>query len=159
MMIIVSLLVCIVLISLCAETLGQKVEEFHAHGPMQFHDLAMGAFLEMRKINPKETLTGDSPFLQKASEHAVKRLSRRPDEDFELRVRVTYPIFLMVLYSVLSEVYILYLFFKFRNWTCLEIVLGMDHKKFLSCRVLKARILLCHLQSMRRAPLTDKETR
>jgi len=63
---------------------SQPVEEFHAHGPMEFHDLAMGAFLELRKENPKENLSHDSTFMQQASAHAVKRLSRPPDENFEL---------------------------------------------------------------------------
>ena len=69
---------------------AQQVEEFHAHGPMEFHDLAMNAFLEMRKVNPKENLSHDSPFLQRAAQHAVKRLTKKPDEAFELRVRDLY---------------------------------------------------------------------
>ncbi|KAJ1402076.1 hypothetical protein B484DRAFT_234221 [Ochromonadaceae sp. CCMP2298] len=64
---------------------SEQIEEFHSHGPMEFHDLAMGAFLERRKIDPKENLSTDSPFMKLATEHAVKRLSRPPDEAFELQ--------------------------------------------------------------------------
>jgi hypothetical protein len=63
----------------------EAIEEFHAHWPMEFHDLAMGAFLERRKIDPKENLSSDSPFMKLATEHAVKRLSRPPDESFQLQ--------------------------------------------------------------------------
>jgi hypothetical protein len=68
---------------------SEQIEEFHSHGPMEFHDLAMGAFLERRKIDPKENLSADSPFMKLATEHAVKRLSRPPDEAFELQVVTT----------------------------------------------------------------------
>ena len=66
--------------------LSEHVEEFHAHGPMDFHNNAMNAFMEARKINPKENLSTDSPFLQRASQHAIKRLMRKPDDEFNLRV-------------------------------------------------------------------------
>lgn len=66
--------------------LSQQVEEFQAHGPMDFHNNAMSAFLEARKLNPKENLSTDSPFLQRASQHAIKRLIRKSDDEFNLRV-------------------------------------------------------------------------
>lgn len=64
--------------------LGQHVEEFHAHGPMDFHNQAMSKFLEMRKIDPKENLSYDGNFLKLANEHAIRRMSRKPDEAFIL---------------------------------------------------------------------------
>ena len=69
--------------------ISEHVEEFHAHGPMDFHNNAMNAFMEARKINPKENLSTDSPFLQRASQHAIKRLMRKPDDEFNLRVSIS----------------------------------------------------------------------
>ena len=63
------------------------VEEFHAHGPMEFHDLAINAFLEMKKSDPSISLGHDSPFLERATKHAIKRLARKPSEEFELKVK------------------------------------------------------------------------
>lgn len=65
------------------------VEEFHSHGPMEFHDLAINAFLEMKKADPSITLGQDSPFLERATKHAIKRLARKPNEEFELKVRAS----------------------------------------------------------------------
>jgi hypothetical protein len=65
---------------------AQTVEEFHAHGPTEFHDLALNKFLAMRKANPDLKLDHDSPFLKSATEHAVRRGMRKPDHEFELRV-------------------------------------------------------------------------
>ena len=67
---------------------SQVVEEFHAHGPTEFHDLALNKFLEMRKANPDLKLDHDSPFLKKATEHAIRRGMRKADSDFELKVRI-----------------------------------------------------------------------
>jgi hypothetical protein len=53
---------------------------------MEFHDLAISAFLEMKKTDPTITLGHDSPFLDRATKHAVKRLARKPDTYFELKV-------------------------------------------------------------------------
>lgn len=81
--------VALVATALLSVTISQDVvEEFHAHGPMEFHDLAINKFLEMKKADPTQNLSHDSAFLQLATKHAVKRLSRKPDEEFELRVSV-----------------------------------------------------------------------
>lgn len=63
------------------------VEEFHAHGPTEFHDLAINKFVEMRKANPDLKLDSESPFLKQATSHAIKRGMRKADEEYELRVR------------------------------------------------------------------------
>jgi hypothetical protein len=66
---------------------AQFVEEFHAHGPTEFHDLAINKFVEMRKADPNLKLDQDSPFMKLATDHAIRRGMRKPDEQFELRVR------------------------------------------------------------------------
>lgn len=69
--------------------LGQPVEEFFVHGPMDLHQTAMNAFMEARRKNPNISLSGDdSEFMKKANEYAVKRMRRKPDEELVLRVSV-----------------------------------------------------------------------
>lgn len=75
--------------------LDAAVEEFHSHGPMEFHDLAINAFLEMKKVDPTISLGHDSPFLERATKHAIKRLARKPNEEFELKV--TYCVYALVI--------------------------------------------------------------
>lgn len=78
------LLLLFLLVTATTCVFGQ-VEEFQVHGPMDFHAKAMNTFLEMRRVNPKENMTMDSPFMQLANEHAERRMSKKPDAVFELR--------------------------------------------------------------------------
>jgi hypothetical protein len=82
------LLVFVIAIALTARFScdAQFVEEFHAHGPTEFHDLAINKFVEMRKADPNLKLDQDSPFMKLATDHAIRRGMRKPDEQFELRV-------------------------------------------------------------------------
>ena len=61
--------------------LSEHVEEIHAHGPMDFHNNAMKTF-----INPIENLSMDLVILQRAVQHSIKILIRKPDDEFNLRV-------------------------------------------------------------------------
>ena len=81
-----ALPVCMLLLLVAMHATAQPVEEFQAHGPMDFHNKAMDTFLAMRKANPDVNLSHDGEFLQRASKHAVKRLLRKPDEMFERTV-------------------------------------------------------------------------
>lgn len=65
---------------------GEMVEEFHVHGPTEFHENAMKSFMEQRRINPNITLDTNGEFLQKANEYAIKRGRRRPEEALKLKV-------------------------------------------------------------------------
>lgn len=58
-----------------------NVEEFQVYGPMELHTEAMNEFLRMRKENPSDKLEYDGPFLTKAKEHAIKRLTLKPDHE------------------------------------------------------------------------------
>ena len=82
---IVTLLLVVSILSIVYVN-GQTVEEFHAHGPTEFHDLALNKFMEMRKANPEINLNHDSPFLEQATRHAIRRGMRKADESFELKV-------------------------------------------------------------------------
>ena len=66
----------------------EPVEEFMLHGPMEFHDLAMDSFIQQRKKDPSFSIDYDSPFMQSARDHAVKRLMAKPEEDLRIRVRI-----------------------------------------------------------------------
>lgn len=82
-------LVCVVL-TLVASGAAQVVEEYYVHGPMDLHQTAMNAFLEVRRKDPTASLTGtDSEFMKKANEYAVKRMRRRPEDELALRVSTT----------------------------------------------------------------------
>ena len=41
----------------------------------------------MRKADPTQNLSYEGEFLTRANNHAIKRLSRKPDEAYSLRVR------------------------------------------------------------------------
>ena len=86
----ICLILCVLISTLVNFTIGQIVEEFQVHGPMDLHNLAMNKFIEMRKVNPQENLSYDGEFLKAANQHAIKRNSRKPDEAFLLRVSVTF---------------------------------------------------------------------
>ena len=43
-------------------------------------------FLDMRRADPNQNLSYDGEFLTRANNHAIKRLTRKPDEAFALRV-------------------------------------------------------------------------
>lgn len=80
-------LLCLVSI-FTAGTMAHQVEEFYVHGPMDLHNTAMNTYMEMRKVNPNESLTSDGEFLRRANAHAIKRMRRKPEESLLLRVRV-----------------------------------------------------------------------
>jgi len=68
---------------------AQHVEEFIAQGPMDFHNLAMSKFMEMRKKNPKESLDHDSEFMKMGNRHAVRRNRRKPEEELTYQVSIS----------------------------------------------------------------------
>ena len=63
------------------------VEEFHVYGPTELHDAALTTFLEMRKEHPNLNYDDDSPFVLRAKNQAINRMSIRSDEELLLRVR------------------------------------------------------------------------
>lgn len=65
---------------------AQPVEEFAAHNPMEFHNIAMNAFMELRKQDPTQNLSYEGDFMKKANEHAVRRMRRKPEEALTLKV-------------------------------------------------------------------------
>jgi hypothetical protein len=64
------------------------VEEFFMHNPLEFHNNAMSAFMEMRRKDPSVNLSYDGPLLKRGNEHAIKRMRRRPEEELTLSVRL-----------------------------------------------------------------------
>jgi hypothetical protein len=68
---------------------AQVVEEFHVFGPTELHDAAVSDFIEMRRLNPNETIDHDSTFMKKARAQAVKRLNMQPEESISLKVRMS----------------------------------------------------------------------
>ena len=62
-----------------------SVEEFHSHGPMDFHNMAMDKFVKIRKEDPTADLSHDGKFLSDGTEHAIKRGSRKSKDAFKLR--------------------------------------------------------------------------
>lgn len=64
---------------------AEKVEEFFAHGPMDFHNAAMDAFIKLRKEDPTQNLSLDGEFLQSANDYAVKRGVKAQDESLKIR--------------------------------------------------------------------------
>lgn len=54
-------------------------------------------FLEMRKADPTQNLSYEGEFLTRANNHAIKRLSRKPDEAYSLRVCVYVPVIRVIL--------------------------------------------------------------
>jgi hypothetical protein len=64
------------------------LEEFTAYNPMEFHNLAMNAFMELRRKDPTVNLSTDGEFMQRGTAHAVRRGRRRPEEALTLRVSI-----------------------------------------------------------------------
>lgn len=71
------------------------IEEFTAYNPMEFHNLAMSAFMEMRKQDPKVNLSTDGEFMKRGTIHAIRRNRRRPEEALTLRVCCIYSYFIL----------------------------------------------------------------
>jgi hypothetical protein len=86
----IRLVTCVFLAFFATTGAPQPVEEILVHGPMDFHNTAMNTFLEMRRQNPNENLTSDGNFLQRANEHAVKRMRRRPDDELSMKVLISF---------------------------------------------------------------------
>lgn len=82
----ISGLALLALLQWLGPALSQQQEEFLVHGPMDLHAQAMNAFVEMRKKNATATLSGDGEFLQRANDHAIKRMRRKPDDELVIRV-------------------------------------------------------------------------
>ncbi len=62
------------------------LEEFTAYNPMEFHNLAMNAFMELRRKDPTVNLSTDGEFMKRGTAHAIRRGRRRPEEALTLRV-------------------------------------------------------------------------
>lgn len=52
---------------------------------MEFHDMAMKAFLDVRKSDPTATMDYESPFMQRARDYGVKRGSIKSEEELTIR--------------------------------------------------------------------------
>ncbi len=62
------------------------LEEFTAYNPMEFHNLAMNAFMDLRRKDPTVNLSTDGEFMKRGTAHAIRRGRRRPEEALTLRV-------------------------------------------------------------------------
>lgn len=61
------------------------VQEYFIYGPTETHDIAIKAFIEMKKIHPDDKLEYDGPFMTRAREQAVKRNIMKADSELRLR--------------------------------------------------------------------------
>ena len=61
------------------------LQEFHVYSPGSFQQLTLDYFMVRRKADPTETMEGNSPLMQQARAHAVKRLVTRAEEDLSMR--------------------------------------------------------------------------
>jgi hypothetical protein len=85
MKVVVKLVALLVAVSATMSAWGQPVEEITLHGPMEFHDLAMGEYIQERRKDPNYSMDYESDFMKKAREHSIKRLMSKPEEALTLR--------------------------------------------------------------------------
>lgn len=64
---------------------AQVVEEFHVYGPTDLQKAAVDKFVERHKEDPTETMGPDSPFMEQARLHAIKRGMTKSDEELVVR--------------------------------------------------------------------------
>lgn len=80
------LCICIAVLGLC-EARASAVDEFFIHGPDDLHKSAMKSFLDARKEDPRnDKMDIDSPIMQRARAHAVKRLAAKDESELKIRV-------------------------------------------------------------------------
>jgi hypothetical protein len=80
----------LLLLAIGCNTHAQHVEEFIAHGPMDFHNLAMNKFMEIRRKDPSVNLSHDGEFLKQGNKHAIRRMRRKPEEELSYQVHIRF---------------------------------------------------------------------
>ena len=86
-----------------------SVEELSISGPMELHDIALNEFVQMRRSDPTVSFS-EGPLLETIREHSVKRLMTVSNELLTLIVSHNNELFVSVLFTFISAMYILFVF-------------------------------------------------